>query len=79
MPVLVLGEDVTQTAPRIALALRQAVKNKGLQMAAANKISEWQAAGVKDIAQNEKSPLFIASFADTRLDDVAEVGARLAE
>ena len=76
--ILVLGEDVTQTAPRIALALRQAVKNKGLQMAAANKISEWQAEGVKDITQHEKSPLFIASFADTRLDDVAETSARLA-
>jgi NADH-quinone oxidoreductase subunit G len=76
--VLILGEDVTQTAPRIALALRQAVKNKGLQMAAASKISDWQAAGVKDIAQNEKSPFFIASFAETRLDDVAEVASRCA-
>jgi hypothetical protein len=27
--------------------------------------------------QNEKSPLFIASFADTRLDDVAEVPVRV--
>jgi NADH-quinone oxidoreductase subunit G len=76
--IFILGEDVTQTAPRIALALRQAVKNKGLQLAAANKISDWQAAGVKDIAQNEKSPLFIASFASTRLDDVAEVCCKLA-
>ena len=70
--VFVLGEDVTQTAPRVALALRQAVKNKGLQLAADNKISHWQAAGVKDVAQTEKSPLFITSFADTRLDDIAE-------
>ncbi len=76
--VLVLGEDVTQTAPRIALALRQAVKNKGLVMAAGSKIADWQAAGVKDIAQNELSPLFIASFAATRLDDVAEASCRLA-
>lgn len=76
--VLVLGEDVTQTAPRIALALRQAVKNKGLQMASDSKISDWQAIGVKDIAQNEKSPLFIAAFAETRLSDVAEVSVQLA-
>ncbi len=76
--VFVLGEDVTQTAPRIALALRQAVKNKGLEMAAASKIADWQAAGIKDIAQNEKSPLFIASFVATRLDDVAEVALRAA-
>ncbi|MEZ5436631.1 MAG: NADH-quinone oxidoreductase subunit NuoG [Pseudomonadales bacterium] len=76
--VFVLGEDVTQTAPRIALALRQAVKNKGLQMAADSKIADWQAIGVKDIAQNEKSPLFIAAFAATRLDDVAEASVQLA-
>ncbi len=70
--VFVLGEDVTQTAPRVALALRQSVKNRGLQLAAEHRISEWQAAGVKDIRQNEKSPLFVASFSQTRLDDVAE-------
>ncbi|HQQ63168.1 MAG TPA: NADH-quinone oxidoreductase subunit NuoG [Pseudomonadales bacterium] len=76
--IVVLGEDVTQTAPRIALALRQSVKNKGLAMAADSKIADWQAAGVKDIAQDEKSPLFIASFAATRLDDVAEATYRAA-
>lgn len=76
--VLVLGEDVTQTAPRIALALRQAVKNKGLQMAADNRIADWQAIGVKDIAQHEKSPLFIAAFSETRLSDVAEINVQLA-
>jgi NADH-quinone oxidoreductase subunit G len=76
--IVVLGEDVTQTAPRIALALRQSVKNKGLAMAADSKIADWQAAGVKDIAQDEMSPLFIASFAATRLDDVAEATYRAA-
>jgi NADH-quinone oxidoreductase subunit G len=35
--VLVLGEDVTQTAPRIALALRQSAKNKAEQLAASVK------------------------------------------
>ncbi len=74
--VFIIGEDVTQTAPRIALALRQAVKNKGLQLAAENKISHWHAAGIKDVAQNAKSPLFIASLAGTRLDDVAEMTCR---
>ena len=70
--VLVLGEDVTQTAPRVALALRQSVKNKSLQMAADSKIYDWQAIAIKDIGQKEKSPLFITSFTATKLDDVAE-------
>ncbi len=33
--VLILGEDVTNTAPRIALALRQSVRNKAYELAAA--------------------------------------------
>jgi NADH-quinone oxidoreductase subunit G len=70
--VLVLGEDVTQTAARVALALRQSAKNKAVKMAAANRVQQWQAEAVANIAQGEKSPVFIASFEATRLDDVAD-------
>lgn len=76
--VLVLGEDVTQTAPRIALALRQAAKNKPRELAAQKKIFEWQAEAIANIGQREKSPVFIASFAATRLDDIAEQTYRAA-
>ncbi|SDO42940.1 NADH-quinone oxidoreductase subunit NuoG [Pseudomonas jinjuensis] len=69
--VFVLGEDLTQTAARIALALRQSVKGKGEDMAAAMKIQPWLDAAVKTIAQHEMNPLFIASLDATRLDDVA--------
>lgn len=69
--VFVLGEDLTQTAARIALALRQSVKGKGEEMAAALKIQPWLDAAVKTIAQHAKNPLFIASLSATRLDDVA--------
>ncbi len=68
---IVLGEDVTQTAPRIALALRQSVKHAGQKAAQANNIPKWQAASVADITQQDKSPLYIASFTATRLDDIA--------
>lgn len=68
--VLVLGEDVTQTAPRIALALRQAAKNKARQMAAERKVFEWQAEAIQNIGQRELSPVFIASLSATRLDDI---------
>jgi len=69
--IFVLGEDVTQTAPRIALALRQAVKGKATEMAAEKRVSEWMAEAVKCIGQDHKHPLFIASFENTRLDDAA--------
>ncbi|ACO79021.1 NADH dehydrogenase subunit G [Azotobacter vinelandii CA] len=69
--VFVLGEDLTQTAARIALALRQSVKVKSEEMAAALKVQPWLNAAVRNIAQHELSPLFIASLSATRLDDVA--------
>ncbi|WP_110950569.1 NADH-quinone oxidoreductase subunit NuoG [Pseudomonas bohemica] len=70
--VFILGEDVTQTAARMALGLRQSVKNKAEDMAAAMKVQPWLDAAVKNIGQHELNPLFIASLAETRLDDIAE-------
>jgi NADH-quinone oxidoreductase subunit G len=67
----VIGEDVTQTAPRIALALRQTAKSKALAMAAAKKVGAWQAEAVLNIAQHERSPIFLANLAPSRLDDIA--------
>lgn len=69
--VFVLGEDLTQTAARIALALRQSVKGKGVEMAAKLRVQPWLNAAVRNIAQHELNPLFIASLAPTKLDDVA--------
>jgi NADH-quinone oxidoreductase subunit G len=70
--VFVLGEDVTQTSARLALALRQSAKNKVIKMAAANRVQPWQAEALANIGQGAKSPVFIASFDATRLDDIAE-------
>lgn len=70
--VFVLGEDVTQTAPRIALSIRQASKSKARAMAAEKKLFDWQDEAMRNVGQREKSPVFIGSFAATRLDDIAE-------
>ncbi|MGF6693751.1 NADH-quinone oxidoreductase subunit G [Metapseudomonas resinovorans] len=69
--IFVLGEDLTQTAARMALALRQAVKGKATEIAASMKIQDWHMAAVQNVAQDALNPLFIASVAATRLDDVA--------
>ncbi|WP_107329199.1 NADH-quinone oxidoreductase subunit NuoG [Metapseudomonas otitidis] len=69
--VFVLGEDLTQTAARVALALRQAVKGKATEIAASMKIQDWHMAAVQNVAQHALNPLFIASVTETRLDDVA--------
>ena len=76
--VLVLGEDVTQTAPRIALALRQAAKSKARALAADKRVMEWQAEAIANIGQRDLSPVFIASSTATRLDDIAAATYRAA-
>jgi NADH-quinone oxidoreductase subunit G len=69
--VLVLGEDVTQTAPMVALALRQSARRRAVQIAGKMHIPEWDALAVQEAAQQEKAPLFLAALHGTRLDDVA--------
>ncbi|MGL5401335.1 MAG: NADH-quinone oxidoreductase subunit NuoG, partial [Plesiomonas shigelloides] len=71
--VLVLGEDITQTAPRIALAVRQAAKGKAREMAAALRVDSWQTAAIQNIGQHARHPVMITALAPTRLDDIASV------
>ena len=69
--VLVLGEDLTQTGARIALAVRQAVKGKAREMAAAQKVADWQIAAIQTIGQRARYPLFVTNVDHTKLDDLA--------
>jgi len=69
--VVILGEDVTNTAARISLALRQSVRNLGKEMARAMKFPDWQDAAIRQLTMDRKSPLFILSPHATRLDDIA--------
>ncbi len=69
--VLVLGEDVTNTAPLVALGLHQSVRQQAYEIARENKIPTWHDRAVRDIAQNRRSPLYQAGACATKLDDVA--------
>jgi len=69
--VVVLGEDLTNTAPRVALAVRQAVRNRSKELADEFQIPHWQDAAVRKLAQNELSPLVLLTSYTDRLDDVA--------
>ncbi len=69
--VLVLGEDLTQVGARVALSVRQAVKGKARDMAAAQKVADWQIAAILNIGQHAKHPLFVTNVDETRLDDIA--------
>ena len=69
--VFILGEDVTNTAPMLALSLRQSVKNQPGERAKALKIPEWNDAAVREEAQGETGPFYLATAQATKLDDIA--------
>ena len=69
--VIIIGEDVTNTSPRLALALRQSVRNHATELAKQAQIPAWQDAAVRELAQHERSPLILLTPYATRLDDVA--------
>ncbi|HEY0944825.1 MAG TPA: NADH-quinone oxidoreductase subunit NuoG [Opitutaceae bacterium] len=69
--VLILGEDVTNTAPRLALALRQAVRQQPMERVDRLKIPRWHDRAVRDIVQDARGPLFVGATTPTRIDDVA--------
>ena len=74
--VLVLGEDLTNTAPMMALAIRMAARNKSVMKAANLKIPSWQDAAVREIMQEERGPVSIATPNPTKLDSIASVTFR---
>ena len=69
--VLVLGEDVTNTAPLLALALRQSARRQPQKIAEKMHIPHWNDSAVREAVQQEHGPLFVATVASTKLDDVA--------
>ena len=70
--VIILGEDLTNTAPMIALALRQASRNAANEAAKKKGIPLWNDAPVRELAQDSKSPVYIATAYNDGLDEIAE-------
>jgi len=69
--VFILGEDLTSVAPRMALALRQSVRQQPMEIARRAHIPLWMDHGVRDALQDPKGPLYIATPYATRLDEIA--------
>jgi NADH-quinone oxidoreductase subunit G len=69
--ILVLGEDLTNTATMLDLAVRQAARNKPKEMTEKMRIPAWDDNAVRNAIQDETGPLYIAWVKDTKLDDIA--------
>ncbi len=71
--VLILGEDVTNTAPMIALAVRQSARQKPMHRLENIQINRWDDKTVRDALQQERGPFFNITTAGTKLDELALV------
>lgn len=69
--IFILGEDLTNTAPMLALAVRQSVKQQPMLEVNKLAVPEWNDAAAREIIQDKKGPLFIAAVAETKLDNIA--------
>jgi NADH-quinone oxidoreductase subunit G len=69
--VLLLGEDVSNTAPLADLAIRQAVKRAPEESARNLNIPLWHADAVRTVVQHRRGPLYVATVASTELDGFA--------
>ncbi|HMI60689.1 MAG TPA: NADH-quinone oxidoreductase subunit NuoG [Puia sp.] len=70
--VLVLGEDVWNTAPVMALAIRQAVMKTATDQASQHlALPAWQDAAVREFAQDKKGFLTNTTVAPSPLDEIS--------
>ncbi len=76
--VFVLGEDVMNVAPMLALSLRHSIRQRPLRIAEKLKIPPWHDYAVRDALQNDQGPFFVASPSATRLDEIATRSFRAA-
>ena len=88
--VLVLGPDLLNEAPRLALALLQSIRQQPMEGVDELKIPQWDEAAVRNAVQNRRGPLFMAGHRQTWLheyatdsyfaapDDVARLGFAVA-
>ncbi|CAL4042339.1 NADH-quinone oxidoreductase subunit G [Buchnera aphidicola (Tetraneura ulmi)] len=73
--IFILGEDVTNTSPRIALSVRQAVNNCSFGFSSDDRkeiIPTWHSMAKLYAKNNIKNPLFITSTDATSLDKISK-------
>ncbi|HXE10798.1 MAG TPA: NADH-quinone oxidoreductase subunit NuoG [Bryobacteraceae bacterium] len=67
----VIGEDLTNVAPIMALRLRQSVRQAPMRRVEKMGIPLWLDQAAREAVQSDKGPLFLATPYETRLEDIA--------
>jgi NADH-quinone oxidoreductase subunit G len=77
--VVVLGEDVWNTAPVMALAVRQAVMKTGAEHVMEKRpMPEWHDIAIKELQQEEKGFMANVTVAATSLDNISSLNINAA-
>ncbi len=76
--MLILGEDITNTAPMLDLSLRQWLRRRQTPEEIRLGIPVWNDAAIGEIVHEEPSPLYVATTHATKLDAVAAAAVRAA-
>lgn len=71
--IVILGEDVNNSAPRIALALRQALLNNAKDQAEKLQVPSWQDAAVRALVPHHPVPLAYFGYGDSDLQKQATI------
>lgn len=69
--ILVLGEDLINTAPMLALAIRQNVIHMAQNKAALVGISTWNVLAVQNFVREKSDTVFVVTVSNNKLEDVA--------
>ncbi len=69
--VLVLGEDLTNTAPMMDYAVRQAARNQPIREAVKTVGVVWLENAIREQIQDQTGPVFVATPAFCKLDAIA--------
>jgi NADH-quinone oxidoreductase subunit G len=76
--MLILGEDITNTAPMLALSLRHWLRRRPTAEEIRLGIPFWNDAAIGEIVHEVPSPLYVATTHATKLDAVAAAAVRAA-
>lgn len=77
--VIVLGEDIWNTAPVMALAVRQSVMKTGSkETLQKTPLPEWHDIAIKELQQEEKGFMANVTVAETYLDNIASLNINAA-
>jgi len=69
--VLIIGEVIEQTAPRLALTIRQVLRNAALDKADSIGVKHWQDSAVRTYAGDTRTPLFTLQAQPSEFDQNA--------